>query len=96
MPKHPRLPPALDALPRLYFTRQPAQFCSQLRNPEKAYGIRSASQLVREFEIRERRLRDIAVQRQANRQFDAFAVWVAASILALVIATVIWLHYHAS
>jgi hypothetical protein len=96
MRSHPRLPARLDALPRLYFTSRPAQTLGQLQNPEKAYGVRSASQLVEEFERREARLRDIAVQRQADRQVNAFAVLVAAAILALLIGTSVWLHFHAS
>lgn len=84
MRKHPRLPARLDALPRLYFTRQPAQFCSQLRNPEKVYGVRSAKQLVEEFERREAPLRAIAAQRTADRQVTRAAMIIAMVILLLV------------
>lgn len=93
MRKHPRLPARLDALPRLYFTRQPARFCSQLSNPEKVYGVRSAAQLVEEFERREGPLREIAAQRQAERQFMTFASLVAITILGLVSSVAVWAAY---
>lgn len=84
MRTHPRLSPRLDDLPRLHFSRRPAQTFEQLRNPEKVYGIRYTEQLVEEFERRERPLRAIAAQRTAERQVTKAATIISMVILLLV------------